>query len=266
MTLDIKKDAGKLMEEYIEFGYYHQLKALEKENDRLNHNIHQHLFHAEAKRHEIGNHLVAKFITKNIYDYDLIGLNEFLYDRGLLQNLIRLSSSNFKKNQELLDLFETHSLKPSYFLKPSLNKVGKELLKMEEPPVRQFSLEEASRRKRETITNLRTARNEYEKLKKQMEQCQWLIAEGKVTHKYGSITMVQKPLIYNTHNMMDKNKILKLIEYGKPEITGVINYASRGFLSKSDIESFRKLIDIKLNFVILDINDEKNIMKRRQDW
>lgn len=249
------------MEEFIEFGSYKHLKILSHENDVINKNIYHHLINFELKRYEIGNNLVAKFIPKKIYHYDYAGLNEFLYDRGLLQKLTRLSSSEIKQKQDLLDLFEPFSLNPSFYIKPKFNKDGREYVKIEESPDLQLTLEEASKRKRDNLICLRTAKKTYEALKKQMEICQQLIVEGKINHKYGSVSRVQRSLEYNTNKITDKLGIMMLIEYGKPDFGRLMNYILKGFISKSEIESFRQLKDIKLNFVILDLDDEARMLK-----
>ncbi|MBO0961405.1 hypothetical protein J1P26_16995 [Neobacillus sp. MM2021_6] len=257
-------NAGERMEEFIESGSYKHLKIVSSEKEAINKNIYQHLIDSESKRHEIGNNLVAKFIPKKIYHYDYPGLNEYLYDRGLLQKLIKLSSSDLKKNQQMLDLFEPFADTPSYYTKPSFNKVGREFVKIEEHPDLQLTLEEASTRKRHNMICLRKAQKEYETLKREMGFCQKLIAEGKMNHKYGSITRVQKPFIYNPKEIMDKLAIKQLIEYGKPDVGRLMEYVYKGFISKSELESFRQLIDIQLTFVILDLDEEARILQNRK--
>lgn len=257
----INQNAGRLMEEFIESGFYKRLKILSHEKDLLNRNIYQHLKDHETKRHEIGNNLVAKFIPVKKFNYDYLGLNEYLYDRGLLQKLTKLSSSNFQKNPDLLELFKPYSQKPNYYIKPSFNKAGREFVRVEEPPEIELDLEEASIRKRANWLWLRAAEGEYEALKKQMERCQQLFLIGKIKHKFGSVARIQKPIVYNCRKITDEQAINKLIEYGKPDIGRLMHYMMKGFISKSELESFRQLTDIKLNFVILDMEEEARMMK-----
>lgn len=96
-SVENKPNAGEIMEEFIGSGSYKRLKELANKNDSINKNIYNHLIDHEAKRHEIGCHLVAKFIPKKIFKYDYAGLNEYLNDRGLLQNLTKLTSTDLKK-------------------------------------------------------------------------------------------------------------------------------------------------------------------------
>jgi hypothetical protein len=253
-------NAGQLMEEFIEKGIYKHMKTLSNESDFINKNIYHHLIQSEVKRHEIGNHLVAKFIPKKIFHYDYPGLNEYLFDRGLLQKLTKLSSTDINRKQEILDIFKPLSLNSNFYIKPTFNKAGREFVKGEEYLDLQLPLKEASKRKRANFMRLKTVKMEYETLKKKMGICQQLITEGKVNHKYGSVSRIQKPLIYQTSNVTDSFMIETLIKYGKPDMNKIMFYCSKGFFPKSEIESFRKLIDIKLSFVILDLDDEARMM------
>lgn len=254
--------AAKLIEEYIECGFYQELKSLTQEKDCLNKLICDYLISYEWKRHEIGNHLVAKFIPKQIYDYDYPGLNEFLYDRGLLQKLTKLTSTNLNKDRALLEMFAPYSEPPAFFIKPTLNNVGKELVKINplEDFALTFTLEEASKRKRENLLRLKAAKHQYEMLKKALGTCQQLLAAGKINHKYGSVSRVQKPCVYQTDNVTDKLLVQQLIQYGKPDMNSVMEYAAKQYFSRSEIEPFRKLTDIKLSLVILDLDDEAKMM------
>lgn len=253
-------DAGKMMEEYIESGSYKRMKELSLERDVINQNIYDHLIEHEAKRHEIGCNLVAKFIARNVFQDDYAGLNEYLYDHGLLQRLVKLSSRHLQNQEDLLDLFAPYRLKPELYTKPSFNKAGRAMVNVEKPPELHLSLDDAAKKKRANMIALRTAKVEYENVKMRIAQSEELLNGQKVKHKYGSISPLQKPLSYDVSKITDSQVINKLIEYGKPDMARLESYMIRGFISKSKVESFRKLTDIKLELVILDINDEAALL------
>jgi hypothetical protein len=255
-----KPHAGKRMEEFIESGSYKQLKELVNKNDALNKTIYHHLIDQEAKRHEIGYHLVAKFIPKKTFKYDYPALNDYLHDRGLLQNLTKLSSKDLNKNANLLDLFEPYRLSSEFYIKPSFNNLGKEFVKIAKSEDLSFSLEEAAMQKRGYMDRLKAAKLEYHSLKKQMENCEYLNMVKKIPHKYGSVSLIQKPLKYDTRKIKDNLLINTLIELGKPDLDGLWSYVTKGFVSMSEIESFRTLVDIQLDFAIFDINDDAKMI------
>lgn len=255
-------NAGILMERYIENGHYKHLKRLEQEKDILHKTIYQHLINSEIKRHEIGHHLVAKFIAKQVYQYDYVGLNEYLYHHGLLQRLTRLTSPDISKMESVKEMFAPYRQQTGFYVKPSFNKEGKQWIQVGKPFEQSLSLEEAAQYKSRNLRLLRVAEQEYAELKRQLEKCEQLILTGKVQHKFGSVSRVPKPAIYRTDHMTEPEVINGLIKYGKPTIGEVIKYVLRGFLSKSELESFRRLIDIKLEMVILDLDDEAKILKR----
>ncbi|KAA6446925.1 hypothetical protein [Bacillus swezeyi] len=252
-----KANAGELIEQFIESGAYKQYKRLECEKKILNKKIHDHLIHHESRRHEIGYNLVAKFIPQKIFKYDYPALNEFLYDRGLLFKLTKLTSSNIKKYPDLLHLFEFYSLSPEFFIKPSFNKLGKELTRVEKSQsLQRLSFESAAKKRRHNMNHLKETEAEYAVLKQRMELCPRIIHEKKIPHKYGSVSLIQKPLVYDNRKLKSKDEIQTLIEFGIPNMDHLKLFVSRGFISENEIDSFRHLEDIKLNFVIMDIDEE----------
>jgi hypothetical protein len=255
-----KQNAAELMEEFIETGTYKHLKELIAEKDVLKKTIYQNLIEHEAKRHEIGFNLVAKFITKNVYQYNYQGLNEYLYDRGLLQKVAKLSSTDLKKDQDLIELFEPYSIISDYYVKTTFNREGREFVKIVESQVSPLALNEAAKKKRQNMDHLKAAQSEYDFLKKQMKKCQRLQLEKKLSHKYGSVSLLQKLVIYDCKKIFNDRALHHLIELSKPDMVRLMRYVSRGFGSLNEIDSFRKLIDIQLNLVILDLDDEAKIL------
>lgn len=258
--MNSKQNAAELMETFIETGSYKHLKELTAERDALKKNIYQNLIDHEAKRVEIGYNLVAKFIPKKVYQYNYHGLNEYLYDLGLLQKVARLTSANLNQDPDLLKIFETHSLTSEFYIKPTLNKQGRDFVKIGESKELQISLNEAAEKKRQNMDQLKGAQSEYDLLKKQMKKCQRLQMEKKLSHKYGSVSLLQKTVIYDCNHIRNDQVLKHLIEMSTPDMVRVMHYVSRGFGSLSEIESFRKLIDIQLNLVILDLDDEAKIL------
>lgn len=251
---------GKLMEEYIESGSYKHMKELYSERDVIQQNIYDHLINHESRRHEIGCNLVAKFILRNVFQYDYVGLNELLYDHGLLHHLIKLSSNTLKNHQNLLDLLEPYQLKPEFYIKPALNKVGRNKIKVKEPLDLKLGLEDAAKKKKENMISLKIARKEYNNVKIQITNS-WNFKEmKKVEHKYGSLSQIQKPIFYDVNQINDRYAIQALIDYGKPNMEKLDYYMMKGFISKSEVEKYRKLMDIKVEFVVLDLDEEASML------
>jgi hypothetical protein len=258
--MNSKQNAAELMEKYIETGAYKNLKELTAEKDTLKKSIYQNLIDHEAKRHEIGYNLVAKFIPKKVYQYNYHGLNEYLYDRGLLQKVARLTSANLKQDPSLLKFWEPYSLTSDFFIKPTLNKKGRDFVKIGESKELQLTLNEAAEKKRQNMDHLKVAQSEYDLLKNQMKKCQRLQQEKKLSHKYGSVSLLQKPVIYDCKNIRNDRALQYLIDLSIPDMDRLMHYISRGFGSLNEINSFRKLVDIQLNLVILDLDDEAKIL------
>ncbi|BBN99956.1 hypothetical protein St703_26610 [Sporolactobacillus terrae] len=255
-------DAVQLMETFIESGSYKRLKELESEGKALRDIVHGCLSSGESRRYEIGCHLVAKFTPKKVFQYDYSGLNEYLYNLGLLQRLTKVTSQNLAKDQELIELFEPYHLTPEYYVKPSFNKVGREKIKSVQTLEENLVLKDAAERIRQNKMSLKTVKNEYERLKNQLSLSNQLAVKKKVTYKYGSLALLQKPLCYHLSKMTNQIMIRALIEFGKPNLDGIEYYMLKGMINKSDFEAFRKLKDVRLDFVILDMDDEARMMNR----
>ncbi len=255
---------GLLMEAYIESGAYRRLKQLTAEKNLLNQYIQELLIHGELKRVEIGCDLVAKFIPKKVFEYDYPGLNEYLYDRGILQELTKLTNVAFKRNEQRLKLFEPYQENPEFYVKTSLNKLGRDLLKKGDSLIIPNSLEKAVLQKRENMSQLRTAQSKYNELKQLIERSPEFDRGSKIAHKYGAITRIQKPTHYHIKKIKDPAAIQVLIELGKPNIAKFTVYFLKGIITKKEVESFRTLKDIQLVFVILDKNEEAAMMNHFQ--
>ncbi|GAY75631.1 hypothetical protein NBRC111894_1185 [Sporolactobacillus inulinus] len=249
-------DAEQLMEAFVESGSYKRLKELEKEGRTLRDRVRGCLSSGESRRYEIGSHLVAKFIPKKIYQYDYPGLNEYLYNLGLLQKLTILTSRNLNKDQKLLDLFEPYHLTPEYYVKPSFNRAGQELIKGERTPEVHVTLHDAAIRISQNRSQLKAVKAEYEKLKDELAQSNQLSVNKIVTYKYGSLSLRRKPLRYRIMHRTNQRIIHALIEFGKPSFDGIDHYLYKGIIKKSEFEAFRTLKDVRLDFVILDLDDE----------
>ncbi|WP_353948240.1 hypothetical protein ABNN70_14815 [Sporolactobacillus sp. Y61] len=249
-------DAKQLMEAFVASGSYKRLKELEREGKALRDRVRYCLSSGESRRYEIGSHLVAKFIPKKIYQYDYTGLNEYLYNLGLLQRLTILTSRNLNKDQKLLDLFEPYHLTPEYYVKPSFNRAGQELIKSEPTPEVNLTLNDAAIRISQNRNHLKAVKAEYDKLKDELARSSQLAVEKKVTYKYGSLSLLRKPLRYRFTHRSNQRMIHALIEFGKPDFDGIEHYMIKGIIKKSEFETFRKLKDIRLDFVILDLDDE----------
>ncbi|EFV74533.1 hypothetical protein HMPREF1013_05175 [Bacillus sp. 2_A_57_CT2] len=99
------------MEKFIEDGHYPELKKTEGTLKTLTNSIKTALESSESKRHVFEKwNLVGRFTAKKIYNVDYIGLNEYLYDVGLLLQVAEIDNNAIKTNELYHDMIQDFRL------------------------------------------------------------------------------------------------------------------------------------------------------------
>jgi len=101
--------------------------------------------------------------------------------------------------------------------------------------------------------------DEYEKTKLEMLTCPVLQKEKKVSHKYGSVSRVALDPEYNISQIYEELGADFLIRYGKPDSEKLQEFVYRGLLSQSDVDQFKQVIDIRLDFMVLTLDAEERM-------
>lgn len=267
-----KSAAAELMENFIEDGKYPELSQVKGKIKKLTTIIKGMLEESETKRHEFKEFdLVGRFTAKNVYDTDYIGLNEYLYDVGLLLQVAEIDNQAIQSNELYMDMIQDFRLSDSFYVKPSFNKLGKELNKIpssfeiaEQSPINDLVKELATLKPRD-----KQLKSEYEHLKwklLRLPEFQNLIANPKqirkpIPHKFGSLSLIANQPKYDIPAIYDYIGEWMLIEYGKPNSELLERFILNGTISKKDIEQFRTIVDIRLDFSVMTLEDEKKIFE-----
>lgn len=119
--------AATLMEKFIEDGYYPEFKKTEATLKTLTNSIKTALESSESKRYVFDkSNLVGRFTAKKIYNVDYMGLNEYLFDVGLLLQVAEIDNKAIKSNELYYDMIQDFRLPETFYVKPNFNKAGQE--------------------------------------------------------------------------------------------------------------------------------------------
>jgi DNA-binding Lrp family transcriptional regulator len=261
--------AADLMEKFIEEGLYGQMKAAEDRKKNLKSWLRMKLEHSEQKRHEFKEfNRVAKFVSKNIYEWDYEGLNDCLDSYGLLPLVASLDNTKIKNEPDVLERVAPFVLPTTYYIKPTLNKVGREFIaraQAELSPSEGESIERVLADLVQTERRLAHIQMAYEQEKAKMLRCPKLNENRKLSHKYGSISLVANAPKYDMQKLYLAEGADFLIKYTKPDMEKLNSFIERKLFPKEELEKFRTIVDIKLDFVVMSLSDEKRLMQQFQE-
>lgn len=249
-------NAAKMMEQFVEDRSYFHLKRMENYRQHFRSLLKQEFKHYEQTR--IENELygyVAKWRKMPVYETDHEGLNHFLHDHGLFLPLASIPLKGLSPDVKRdLATFELRD----YALKVTPNKQGRVIV--DQIPDRDFSVEEMwsyyIRSDRE-FQNLSAA---YEELKVNIIQCPELKKKKKIKHDFGSVSLYEKVVGYNLHSILEWYGEEFLMEYARVDRSQLDIYMAKGLIQPKDIEPFRKVKDIDLQFLIMTSEAEKSML------
>ncbi|NRD80855.1 hypothetical protein HPT25_26360 [Bacillus sp. BRMEA1] len=264
MNFETNQNAAEIMESLLIKGIYGELKQAEKNLKAIKSAMHHQLHDSEAKRHEFEKvNVVAKFVPKKIYDVDYKGIVEHLFNYlhpEIACRAIKIDVKSLKDKPEILDELELYKRTPTYYVKPSLNKSGKGLTGTPELDFESLNIHQLA--KEFTILNptYKQLEEVYENSKAQMLQCPELNEKKKLSHQYGSVSLVQNQAEYRIFKLLEDFGEDFLIEHCVPNSSKVQWFIDNRLLSKSDIDAFKTIKDIRLDFIVMPLDVEREIL------
>ncbi|NLP52215.1 hypothetical protein [Bacillus sp. RO1] len=262
--------AADIMEGFLRDGAYLAMKQHKSQLEALKSEVHYRLKDSEVRRHEYEKHnVVAKFIRKPITKVDSPGLIEnlfcFLHDQ-IVCSVIKLDTTLIKKElpEELVALKE-FELPSSYYVKPSFNKNGKELLAVEDTySFGEMSLDHLVKRFVPLQERVKAQEEEYESIKKKMIACEKLKESKKLPHEFGSVSLVANRPTFDIEKILRVYGEEFLVNYAVPETAALQSLIENRILPQSEVERFKQIIDYRLDFVMMNLEVERRITSQFQ--
>ncbi|PGT83244.1 hypothetical protein [Bacillus sp. AFS040349] len=255
-------NAASIMEGLMKDGTYPSLNNIKSRLKTIQKTMEKELSGSESKRHEFSRYnVVAKFVPKKINSIDYEGLNEFLYNVGLLLPVVKIDHKQVKKDQEVLDILECYQLEPTYYVKPNFNKKGKELNQADPFEIEGWSLDHLAGTYSNLNSQLEHYKFDYEKAKLAMLECKELLQDKKLSHEFGSVSLIANDPLYNVPAINEELGEDFLIKYGKPDTDKLDYFITKGTISKRDIEQFKTVTDIRLDFIVMELDKERRMLE-----
>jgi hypothetical protein len=263
-----KSVVAELMEGFIEEGTYPKLKRTEAKIDILTTSIKQRLQSSEVKRHEFSKYnLVGRFIAKKVYETEIIGLNEYLKDLGLLLHVVEIDNNKMKTNELYLDMITPFVLDKSYFIKPNFNKAGKLMNQLTDYEVtEEWKIQDMAKELSILKPLEKSLINDYEKLKWQLlnseEMKKLMLQEQRspIPHRFGSISLMENPPKYDISKIYQYFGEGLLIDFGVPNGRLLDQFILNGTITKKEIDQFKTVKDIRLDFSVMTLEDEEKLL------
>lgn len=250
--------------ELIESGTYQNLKQTEIFLEQAKQELRQMLEPYETKRHEFKEiNMVAKFVRKCQWETNHAGLIEELlcYVRPEYALSVIQLDTKLLKEKKALEQLTPYQLPTSFYVKPALNKSGKEKIKT-------YDYLFGGQDEKQLIEEIRDVTHEHEQLKKKYDRfkriagdCPVLKAHKKVTTPYGSISLIANNPKWDLAKILEAFGEDFLINYGKVNMSKLDDFISQRIVPKSVVSAYRKLVDIRLDFVVMDLDKEAKAME-----
>lgn len=251
---------------------YAHLKQTEKKVKVLTNTLKARLEKSEQKRHEFPKYgMVGRFIAKNIYETDFRGLNEYLYDVGLLFHVVEMDNRILSQPENIIykELLQEFRLEDTFFVKPSFNKLGKALNDIPSFAVDDsWNNEDIVRSIAIMKPQIKNLNREYEALKRRIARLPEIQELGKLPkeerpplkHQFGSLSVINHQPKYDIPRIYECYGERFLIEFGVPNGKVLEDFILNGTISKKEIDQFKTIKDIRLEFTVMSLEDEEKLL------
>lgn len=250
----------------IESGAYRELKKTESLLKGAKENLRKKLEHSPSKRHEFPTaNMVAKFVPKKVWEIDHVSLIEelFCYLRPEhVLSIVRLDKSLL--TDDLKEMLSKYQLPAHYYVRPTLNKVGKELVGKFDYQFDQVEEKELAAMIGVLSQRFKKLEENHEKIKNTIMRCPELQSKKKITTPYGSISLLPKQVMWNQIHVYNDFGEDFFIQHGKVNSSKLEEFVQLGIIPKSLIDDHRTLIDIRLDFIVMSLDDEAKVFDMLQ--
>lgn len=246
----------------IESGNYQEMKRLESFLKQAKTQMREMLSDSEGKRHEFRDlNMVAKFVPKKVFETDHSSIIEELlcYVRhDVVFPLISLDARQIKEEQ--YDQLKDYLLPQTYYVRPTLNKIGKQ-------KVGKFDFLFGGQSEEELITEIGTCSLKHKELedlysdfKLKIQSCPVFKVKKKVTTPYGSISLCPNKDSWDLAQIYEGYGEDFLMNYGKVDMAKLEELVLEGAVPNSILSDHRKVTDIRVDFIVMQLDVEDRIM------
>ncbi|MFB1100531.1 hypothetical protein [Terribacillus sp. JSM ZJ617] len=256
-----KMTAADMMQELVESGMYIQLKTKKRHLEQIKNVVKEELINSEVKRHEfIKQGMVAKFVPKQVSKIDTVALNTYLNDLGYLKGVVELDHALLKDNLFMAEQLMDYKVPGDCTVVPYFNKIGKQLLKSP-ITISQGTIKEHLLSFNMINREYKQLEDKYGSVKQEMQSCSLLREHRKLSYKYGSVIIKDNKPKYENEEIFKDFGPDVLINYGIPKTEKLNDLMLKGSIKKSDLDQFKYVENVRVDFMIMSLEDEEKVRK-----
>ncbi len=248
-----------LMKRYIDDGSYKELKRVEERVEVLREIVKQgHEEEISGRRMEWSQlGVVGKFVSKNVYETDMVGLSEFLFDLGILPYVCTINTKALSEQE--VEILLTRCLPNDNYVRYTPNKNGrvdvsethKECAWLKNAKVLDAVISWKDAKLRFDLLN-----RKWEKVRRIALYSALLRKKRKYTFSLGSFSLVEKKPDIRAADVIRVLGPDALIRCASVSMANLDEYMAMGFMKKSDISPFRRVVDIKSQYMLMEMKSE----------
>lgn len=253
----------KKFEVYVKEGHYREMKQREHFLKQAKQFLRTEFDQLPGKRFVFNEiNMVVKYVTKEKRKTNHMGLITDLFDYVKPEMALPLISLDSKKmaNENKTELAASFLLPQTYYVRPTLNKMGKSYTQKVDTLFGGQSIEELLKEIQLESKKLEANQVEYERLKEQLEQMPNLIKDKKVKTSIGSISYLPHDSKWEMETLLDVLGENFVCTYGKVNIALLDEWILTGAVPKSIFTKNRTVIDLQTDFIVMPIDTESRVL------
>lgn len=250
-------------EKLVTSGAYQSMKQGEAFLKEAKAHLREELFSLSGKRHEFPEiNMVAKFVAKKIQRTDHEGIIEELLDYvkpEVALSLLSLDQTALKKENQLAPILPFQD-NDTYYVRPYLNKAGKQYVSLHESLFGGQSREQLVREIKMASTFQKKMVATYDDIKARLSKQKELVEQKKVKTTVGSLSYIANKPTWDmdaVHASMGEDFIRT---YGKVNLQRAEDWILTGKLPDQILKKHRELVDIQLDFIVMEMDVEGRII------
>lgn len=253
------------IEAFIQSGLYKELKQHEGRAKILKGMIRDEQSALNRKRMvwtSLG--VVGQFQYSSTYEYNRLELNEYLYDLGLLPEIASIDG-NLLSNAQSAEL-KRFCIPGKSYVRYTPNSLGRVDCSLSDDEYKSnFSL---PLEKKVSVWRELHERKEALSVAWDNERVKAIGAEGfqqsrSIHMETGTLTLLTTPVSYRASDVFQYCGADTLIQCAKVDQEKLDEYAAKGYLKKSELKSFRKLVDVQERYLLMTLQSEE---QKRKYW
>lgn len=253
--------------EYLVNGEYQKLKQLEQRQKETRDFVRNHLQEEEGKRFEFNEvGYVGRFVRKTEMYTDHQALLEELTGYLSVSAMIQLDVLKFKPvSEDVKDLVKPFELPVDKYVKPSLNKAGKEYLNVLKgyydnfPKILGYLGEVSAYANRDA--KLKSAKEDYQQLMTELKS----EMTSSVKTEFGTLSLISKPKQYDLQSLVCEFGEEFLLEQCEAKLTEMNDLMEMGIIERTFLEPFQQIVDIRVDFILQSLESEQRAWEFMQE-